>query len=246
MHLDIELRKTLRSGNRTFHLDVNFRSSSQRVVLFGPSGSGKSLTLKAIAGLMQPDHGHVRLDGATLFDAQTGIDLKPQRRNVAYLFQDYALFPHLSVRQNIAFGLKRGLLNPGMRERHGAVEYWLDAFQLQAMADQLPLELSGGQRQRTALARALIARPAALLLDEPFSALDPDLRIVMRSELDVLQRRLQVPMVLITHDPEDAEVFGEKVLHLRDGSVTTDAAMRSPCQALAAEHTQFTEQAGYV
>lgn len=246
MHLDIELRKTLRSGNRTFHLDVSFRSSSQRVVLFGPSGSGKSLTLKAIAGLMRPDHGHVRLDGATLFDAQAGIDLKPQRRNVAYLFQDYALFPHLSVRQNIAFGLKRGLLNPGMRERHDVVEYWLDAFQLQAMADQLPVELSGGQRQRTALARALIARPAALLLDEPFSALDPDLRIVMRSELDVLQRRLQVPMVLITHDPEDAEVFGEKVLHLRDGSVTVDAATRSPCQALASEHIQLTEQAGYV
>lgn len=217
MHLDLDLRKTLRSGQRTFELNVRVRSTSQRIVLLGPSGSGKSQTLKAIAGLMRPDAGHVRLNGVTLFDAAAGVNLKPQQRNVAYLFQNYALFPHLNVRQNIAFGLKRGWLNPRASEHHAAVETWLDLLQLRAIADQLPGELSGGQQQRVALARALVARPTALLLDEPFAALDADLRKVMRAQLDAVQRRLQVPMILITHDPADADIFGDEVLHLRDG-----------------------------
>ena len=152
-----------------------------------------------------------------LFDAAAGVHLPPQQREVAYVFQDYALFPHLTVRQNIAFSLAPGWLNPRPRHRDDTVEYWLDAFRLRALADQFPSELSGGQRQRTALARALVSRPRALLLDEPFSALDPALRVAMRDELDELQQRLQVPMVLITHDPEDAAVFGDHVLNLQDG-----------------------------
>ena len=206
MQLDIDIHKTLRSGKRRFQLQVRVQTESQRLVILGPSGSGKSLLLKAVAGLMRPDHGHIRLDG---------------RRQIAYLFQDYALFPHLSVRQNIGFGLSRGLLNPRASLQHAAVDYWLDAFELRPVAEQLPDELSGGQRQRTALARALIAQPRALLLDEPFSALDPLLRQHMRRELDELQRRLQVPMLLITHDPEDAAMFGEQVLHLRNGMIET-------------------------
>lgn len=219
MQLDIDISNTLRSGKRTFQLNVQLCSNSQRIVILGPSGSGKSLTLKAIAGLMTPDSGHIRLGGSTLFDAQAGINLAPQARNVAYLFQDYALFPHLNVRQNVGFGLARGWLNPHARDQHAAVDYWLDAFQLRPVAQQFPDELSGGQRQRVALARALVSRPQALLLDEPFAALDPALRVQMRSELDALQRRLQVPMILITHDPEDARVFGEQVLQLREGAI---------------------------
>lgn len=218
----MDIRKTLRSGKRSFHLQVRFVSSEQRIVLIGPSGSGKSQTLKAIAGLMTPDSGHIRLNGVTLFDAERRINLTPQTRKVAYLFQDYALFPHLTVRQNIGFGLVRGWLNPRPGETHEAVNYWLDAFDLTPLAHQFPGDISGGQRQRTALARALVAQPQALLLDEPFSALDPVLRIKMRRELDELQRRLKVPMILITHDPQDAEVFGDCVLHLRDGAI--DAA----------------------
>lgn len=226
MQLDIDISKTLKSAKRSFQLQVRFQTDSQRLVILGPSGSGKSLLLKAIAGLMRPDHGHIRLDGTRLFDSEAKIDLPPQQRQMAYLFQDYALFPHLNVRQNIGFGLNRGLLNPRAALQHEAVDYWLDAFQLRPVADQLPEELSGGQRQRTALARALIAQPRALLLDEPFSALDSPLRIHMRRELDELQRRLQVPMLLITHDPEDAEVFGEQVLHLRDGIIEETATAR--------------------
>ena len=221
MEFDVDISKTLRAGARTFELRIRFRSAGSRVVLFGPSGAGKSLTLKAIAGLLRPDSGHIRLDGAALFDATARIDVSPQARNMAYVFQDYALFPHLNVRQNIAFGLKRGWLNPRSGFGDETVDYWLNAFDLWQQAQQLPDQLSGGQRQRTALARALVSQPRALLLDEPFAALDAALRTLMRDELDALQRRLGIPMLLISHDPDDVRVFGEQVLHLREGRLVT-------------------------
>src|SRR5690606_19945894 len=115
----------LRSGTRTFTLRVALRSDSQRLVMLGPSGAGKSLLLKAIAGLMTPDQGYVRLGKTTLFDSEARINLAPQQRRMAYLFQDYALFPHLNVRQNIAFGLQHGWLNPRRHTDHTAVEHWL-------------------------------------------------------------------------------------------------------------------------
>lgn len=219
MQLDIDIRKTLRSGDRVFQLNARFCAQGQRVVVVGPSGAGKSLLLKAIAGLVRPDSGHVRIDGQVLFDAPAGVHLPPQARRIAYLFQDYALFPHLSVRQNIAFGLARGWRNPRPNGGGAQVDYWLDALHLREVAHQAPHELSGGQRQRTALARALVSRPRALLLDEPFAALDPALRVVMRAELDALQKRLKVPMVLITHDRQDVEMFGEQVLQVRAGVI---------------------------
>ncbi|RJG04253.1 ABC transporter ATP-binding protein [Noviherbaspirillum sedimenti] len=219
MLFDIDIDKTLRSGQRSFYLRLRLRSAHRRIVILGPSGAGKSISLQAIAGLLRPDHGHIRLDGRSLFDAAAGIDLAPQQRRLGYLFQDYALFPHLNVRQNIAFGLTGGWRNPPADAGGAAVDYWLDAFGLRPMARQMPAELSGGQRQRTALARALVAQPRALLLDEPFAALDPALRVTLRQELDHLQRELQVPMILITHDQEDAAMFGEQVLRMQDGAV---------------------------
>ena len=227
MLLDLDIRKTLRAGKQSFRLDVRLATDSRRIVILGPSGAGKSLTLKAIAGLLRPDAGHVRIDGQVLFDADRGIDLAPQRRELAYVFQDYALFPHLTVRQNIAFPLVRGWLNPRRRHQARQVDYWCEAFQLGQVADQYPHELSGGQKQRTALARARVTQPRALLLDEPFAALDPTLRARMRTELKELQHRLQVPMVLITHDPEDAAVFGDHVLDLRDGRIDPAADIRT-------------------
>jgi molybdate transport system ATP-binding protein len=222
MQLDIDIRKTMRSAKSSFELCTRFSSGSERIVILGPSGAGKSLMLKAIAGLLTPDAGHIRMGGVTLFERSAGINLAAQKRQVGYLFQDYALFPHLNVRQNVAFGLARGWFNPRLSRHHAALDYWLDAFELRALAHQFPDELSGGQRQRTALARALVAQPRALLLDEPFAALDPALRAAMRAELDAVQRRLKVPMVLITHDPEDAAVLGEHVIELRNGMVQSE------------------------
>jgi molybdate transport system ATP-binding protein len=220
MQISVDIRKTLRSGERTFHLNARFESASQRIVIYGPSGAGKSLLLKAVAGLMRPDGGRIDVARRCLFDRNGGIDIAPQQRQVAYLFQDYALFPHLNVRQNIGFGLRRGWRNPPARVDDAAIGYWLKAFELEHVALQLPHQLSGGQRQRVALARALAPEPTALLLDEPFAALDPGLRERMRGELDALQRRLAIPMILITHDPEDVRVFGEHVLRMEHGSLS--------------------------
>jgi molybdate transport system ATP-binding protein len=219
MPLAVDIRKTLRSAERRFTLDVSFTTTAKRVVLFGPSGAGKSLTLQAIAGLLRPDEGVIALAGETLFDSARGIDQKPQARKLAYLFQDYALFPHLNVRQNIAFGLHEGWLNPRRRFAHPDVDYWLNALDLASLAGNHPAQLSGGQKQRVALARALVAKPRLLLLDKPFSALDGQLRERMRRELSELQQRLDIPMLLITHDADDVAAFGDQVVQVNDGGV---------------------------
>ncbi|QGZ42049.1 molybdate transport system ATP-binding protein [Pseudoduganella flava] len=222
----VDIAATLRAGAREFRLNARFASQAKRVVIYGASGAGKSQMLKAIAGLARPDAGVIELAGRVLFDSARRIDVPARRRNVGYLFQDYALFPHLNVRQNIAFGLARGVFNPPRQADGAALAYWLDAFELGACAHQMPDQLSGGQRQRVALARALIAEPAALLLDEPFAALDPALRVRMRAELDALQRRLDIPMLMITHDPEDAATFGGHVLTMADGAIVEEGDER--------------------
>lgn len=219
MTWDIAIKRRLGDAHHRFDLDVTLRSDARRLVVFGRSGAGKTLTLKAMAGLFRPDSGHIRIDDDTLFDSERGIDLAPQRRRVAYLFQEYALFPHLTVVQNLAFGLRRGWRNPGKEIEHEAVLRWLKAFELEPYARRYPHELSGGQRQRVALGRALVSEPRAILLDEPFAALDAELRNRLRVELTELQRSLGIPMVLITHDPADVEVFADEVVHLGDGRV---------------------------
>lgn len=214
---DVAVQKQLRSGQRRFDLSVAFRSDAKRLVLFGPSGAGKSQTLKIIAGLSRADGGHVRLCGDSLFDQAKGIDVAPQQRKLAYLFQDYALFPHLTVTQNIGFALHAGWLNPARKKSQPAVDLWLEKFRLEAVAGQYPEQLSGGQRQRVALARALIAEPRALLLDEPFAALDRNLRMRLRAEVAELQAQLDIPMILITHDDDDITRETDDVIEIRDG-----------------------------
>lgn len=224
MSFDVQIRKRVSSGRRSFELDMRFRTTARRTVIYGPSGAGKTLTLQAIAGLLRPDSGRIACDEQPLFDAAQGIDMPARARRFGYLFQDYALFPRLNVRQNIAFGLRRGWLNPRRHAVDARVERWLDVFELGHVADQRPHELSGGQRQRTALARALVNEPRALLLDEPFSALDPELRQRMRAELRALLDRIDIPMLMITHDREDLACFGEARLQMRDGAIVEGVA----------------------
>lgn len=215
--LHFHLEKTLKAKQRKFHLELDFHSDKNRLVIFGPSGSGKSLLLRLIAGLDNPETGKIVLNEQIFFDKNQGVQLQPKQRNIGYLFQDYALFPHLTVRQNIAFGLEKGWLNPKENYPNTEVDDWLARFSLHELKNQYPHQLSGGQRQRVALARALILKPQALLLDEPFSALDGFLRTKMRDELNSLQQQLNIPLLLISHDQEDLERFGDAVLYLENG-----------------------------
>ncbi|MCK9507779.1 MAG: ATP-binding cassette domain-containing protein [Pigmentiphaga sp.] len=220
MSIHVSIQHLLSAGGREFKLDMHFSSEARRIALFGPSGAGKTLTLKAIAGLLRPDAGRVTVGERVLFDSAQDIFLKPQQRRLAYLFQEYALFPHLTVGQNIGFGLSTGLFNT--RRTSVLPEeamYWVTTFELAPLLGNYPHQLSGGQRQRVALARALATKPDILLLDEPFSALQASLRRKLREELAELQSRLTVPTVLITHDPQDVRLLADTVFELEDGRV---------------------------
>jgi molybdate transport system ATP-binding protein len=184
-------------------------------VLFGPSGSGKTTVLRCLAGLERPDRGSIRFEGETWFDAAGGVFLSPQGRGVGFLFQEYALFPHLTVARNIAYGL--GNLGTAERQRH--VRDMLGRFGLAGLEDRWPRQLSGGQQQRVALARALVRRPRLLLLDEPLSALDAPTREQVRRELRRQLAGLGVPALLVTHDRVEALALGDTVVVLDGGRV---------------------------
>lgn len=223
---DVALRRRLRHGDSRFTLDVRFSSLAPRVALLGPSGSGKTQTLRTLAGIVAPDAGHVRIAGRALADSAAGLALPAPERRLGCVFQDYALFPQLTVRQNVAFGLTRGWRSPPRAVREPAAEQWIERFGLGPVADHFPHQLSGGQRQRTALARALAPQPAALLLDEPFAALDRPLRQRLREELAELQAALALPMLLITHDDEDLRHLADTVVQMEAGRVVETRAAR--------------------
>ncbi len=216
---DIALRKRLRHGTSDFEIDVRFDSNAERVVLYGPSGAGKTQTLRMIAGIVAPDAGRVVVAGRVVLDTDARVSLSPQARKLGFVFQDYALFAHLTARQNIAFALHRGWRNPPRAPADPTVDAWLERLHLQRVADHYPHQLSGGQRQRTALARALASEPTALLLDEPFAALDNRLRARLRAELHDLQAALRIPMLLITHDDDDVKALAQQVVTLDAGRV---------------------------
>jgi molybdate transport system ATP-binding protein len=195
-------------------LDVDL-ASGQVLVLFGPSGSGKTTVLRCLAGLDRPDAGFIRFDGETWFDGAAHVFLAPQRRGVGLLFQDHALFPHLSVEANVGYGL-HGSPAPERRERVRAMARLLGIEDLLA---RRPGQLSGGQRQRVALARAVAVRPRLLLLDEPLSALDAPTREDLRGELRTLLQRLGVPSVVVTHDRTEALALGDRLAVLAEGGI---------------------------
>jgi molybdate transport system ATP-binding protein len=230
--LSVDVRKKMGGRRAAFELQASFCSDGDFVVLFGPSGSGKSLTLRMIAGLLRPDGGRIEAAGRVLFDAQEKIDVPARSRRIGFVFQDYALFPDRTVTENVAFGLQRPFpwrwrLGAAERER---VESFLGLFEIGHLADRMPRDLSGGQRQRVALARALVVEPELLLLDEPFAALDPLLRVRVRSELLRLQDRFRIPVVLITHDPEDVSAFADTVVLYDAGRVRRVWPFRRICE----------------
>jgi len=216
---DVSLQKSFKSKQHQFELDVSFQSNASRLVLYGPSGAGKTQVLKMLSGLTTPDKGHIRFNHIDMFDPMKGICTIPQERALAYVFQEYALFPHLTVMQNIAFSLRKSWFNPAQQFRHPDIDNWLDKFELRALAHQYPHQLSGGQSQRVALARALVMRPKAILLDEPFSALDENLRQSLRQELRDVQELMSIPMILISHNPDDVASFGDEIIEIARGQV---------------------------
>ncbi len=203
-----------------FILEVEWAVEEELAVLFGFSGAGKSMTLQMITGLMKPDQGTIRLGERLLFDSRAGIDLRPQERSIGYVFQDLALFPHMTVRGNITYGAN-GL---GKKEGRRKTEEMIESFHLEGLGDKKPVEISGGQRQRVALARALIRRPKLLLLDEPFSALDHPLRIEMHQYLIGATRQHKVPVIMVTHDLNEAFHLGDKIIIYSEGRVTQAGA----------------------
>ena len=220
MRLEVDIRRRIASRARVFELAVAFVADTGRLALFGPSGAGKSLTLQMLAGLVRPDDGFIRVNGETWFDAGAGIDVPARARRIGYVFQQYALFPHRTVAQNVAAPLESPLarrLDGAARER---VESLLETLGLASLRASYPAQLSGGERQRVALGRALAARPRALMLDEPFSSLDAPLRARVRGELLALSERFAVPYVLITHDADDVRACADRVITLVDGRVT--------------------------
>ena len=205
-----------------FTLDVQWTAGDGVAVLFGPSGAGKSLTLACLAGLVRPDAGRIVVDGRVLFDGAAGIDLPPQRRRVGYVFQGLALFPHLTVAENVGFGLR----DRPRAERERAVRDVIERLGLGGLEARRPGEVSGGQRQRVALGRALAIDPALLLLDEPLSALDLPLRRALRDELRATLAELRTAAVVVTHDFTEAYRLGDRIVVYEHGRVV-QAAPRS-------------------
>ena len=211
MGLSVKLKKVVNG----FSLDAEWTIGNELAVLFGYSGAGKSLTLQMIAGLISPDHGFIHLNERTFFDSASGKNLPPQERSCGYVFQDLALFPHMTIRENILYGAHG--LSKVYREQQAA--NMLEKFRITGLENKYPSEISGGQKQRVALARALIRRPDVLLLDEPFSALDNPLRAEMQNFLKEIRREFPIPIVFVTHDILEAYSLADKIIIYANGSV---------------------------
>jgi molybdate transport system ATP-binding protein len=211
MGLSVRLKKELGG----FSLDVEWEMVNETAALFGYSGAGKTMTFQMISGLMRPDKGEIRLDDKVLYDSSAGVNLCPQERSLGYVFQNLALFPHMTVLENILYGAPAG----DRKAKKSDAETMMEVFRILNLRDKYPGTISGGQKQRVALARALMTKPKMLLLDEPFSGLDYPIRIEMRKVLEEIREEFGIPVVLITHDLEEACSLADRMIIYAGGKV---------------------------
>ena len=219
MSLEVHIEKKLDG----FTLRADFAAGNSSTALLGASGCGKSMTLRCIAGIVKPDRGRILLDGRVLFDSEQHIDLPPQQRGVGLLFQNYALFPNMTVEQNLLCGLKA---EKDPAARRAACAEMLKAMRLESLAKRYPAQLSGGQQQRTALARILVGKPRILMLDEPFSALDSYLREEVEGEVGSLLASFAGTALLVTHNRDEAYRLCRDMIILNEGQVLRTGATK--------------------
>lgn len=212
MSIYVDIEKKIGS----FHLNINFESENETLALLGASGCGKSMTLKCIAGIEKPDKGKIILDGITLFDSERNINLSPQERHVGLMFQNYALFPNMTVLQNICAGAKR---EKDCNKRQAAIQNVLSSFDLEELTSRYPYQLSSGQQQRVALARILVSAPKIILLDEPFSALDSHLRFQLEQSVRDVIRTFGKSVILVSHDRDEVFRMADKIAVINNGKI---------------------------
>ncbi|HZF70033.1 ABC transporter ATP-binding protein [Sulfuricurvum sp.] len=209
--LNITKRLDTAEGILQAHFELKIEDG-EFITLFGPSGAGKTTLMRMIAGLEKPDSGVIEVDGEVWFDSTKKINLPPQKRSIGFVFQDYALFPTMSVRENLLFAADNS-------EQRSNIDELIELVELTALSDRLPSTLSGGQKQRVALARALVRRPKILLLDEPLSALDPLMRQKLQDELTLIHQRLGVTTLLVSHDIAETVKLSDRLASVESGRI---------------------------
>lgn len=220
--IEIDIKKSLNGANGEICLHINTSIESQSFVsIFGKSGAGKTTLLRILAGLEVADSGKVIVDNQIWFDSQKRINLLPQKRNIGFVFQDYALFPHFNIYQNLAFGIKKS------SQKHKKISEILHIMGLENLSKKFPHHLSGGQKQRVALARALVCDAKILLLDEPLSAIDSEMRAILQDEILRLHKYFNLTTILVSHDISEIFKLSSRILHIKNGTIISDGDINS-------------------
>lgn len=205
-----------------FSINIEYEFEKGVLVIQGESGAGKTTILNCISGLQTPESGSIVLGDTHVFDKSKGINIPTRMRNVGYLFQNYALFPNMTVQQNIVYGIKNRIEYKDKEKRQELLsysEYIMKTFGIEHLRKKYPGNISGGEKQRVALSRAIVTKPKLLLLDEPFSALDQETKNIVYEEFATFKKNFQIPIILITHDVRESELFGDQRIFIKDGKI---------------------------